>query len=149
MKELLCKNMIDFVLMDAVKTVKLVDFWFSEDYLKIADQLKSSNEATFSFFQAVLTEKSDCVYTDSAAMMRSSIQSQYKQVLIMMIELLAANKVKHATRHLVDYVSRDYCPLDESLKICEKRNQTEACAVLYRRKGKLKEAVALYIKTMV
>lgn len=140
--------MIDFVQMDAVKTVKLVDFWFGEDYILIAEQLKSSNEATFSFFQAVLTEKSDCVYTDSAVV-GSSTQSQYKQVLIRMIELLAANKVKHATRHLVDYVSRDYCPLDESLKICEKRNQTEACAVLYRRKGKLKEAVALYIKTMV
>ena len=63
MKELLCKNMIDFVLMDAVKTVRLVDFWFSEDYLKIADQLKSSNEATFSFFQAVLTERKVTVCT--------------------------------------------------------------------------------------
>ena len=39
MKDLIKKNITDFVTMDASKTVKLCDQWFDEDYMLIADEL--------------------------------------------------------------------------------------------------------------
>jgi len=49
MKELITKNILDFVTMDPDKTVKLCDLWFDEDYMFIADELKDHKEIAFSF----------------------------------------------------------------------------------------------------
>lgn len=54
MKELITKNVTDFVQMDAHKTVKLCEQWFNEDYMLVADELRDSKEVAFSFLQAVL-----------------------------------------------------------------------------------------------
>ena len=50
---------------------------------------------------------------------------------------------------VVDYVSKNYFPIEECLKICEKKDSIEACAVLYRRQGNYKKSLKLYIKTIV
>jgi hypothetical protein len=53
-----------------------------------------------------------------------------------MVDILAERKIKGSSKLIVDLVSRNYFPIDESLLICEKKGAVEACAVLYRRKGK-------------
>lgn len=39
-------------------------------------------------------------------------------------------------------------PIDECLKICEKKGAVEASAVLYRRKCNYKKSISLYISTI-
>jgi len=42
----------------------------------------------------------------------------------------------------MEYVSRDYFPIDDCLSICQENGITDACAVLLRRKGELKASVS-------
>lgn len=66
-----------------------------------------------------------------------------------MIEILAERKIKNSNKILVDFVQRNYFPIDECLAICEKKGITEACAALYRRKGSYQKSIKLYMSTIV
>jgi len=55
--------------------------------------------------------------------------------LLRLVEILAERRVKNSSKIIVDFVSRNYFPIEESLVICEKKGAIEASAVLYRRKG--------------
>jgi len=62
------------------------------------------------------------------------------------VEILC-NK-KHRSK-IVDYVSRSYFPIDESLQICEEKGALEASAVLYKRNSCYEKAIELYNKVLV
>ena len=49
--------------------------------------------------------------------------------------MLAEKRVKNHAKLIVELVQRVYMPIDECLKICEKKGAIEASAVLQRRKG--------------
>lgn len=55
---------------------------------------------------------------------------KYIDLLLSFVEILCHKKYK---AKIVDFVSRSYFPIDESLKICEQRGALEASAVLYKR----------------
>jgi tetratricopeptide (TPR) repeat protein len=48
----------------------------------------------------------------------------------------------------MEYVSRDYFPIDDCLEICEEKGIKDACAVLYKRKGEYQKSISLYIEVL-
>jgi hypothetical protein len=48
----------------------------------------------------------------------------------------------------MEYVSREYFPIDDCLAICQEIGIADACAVLLRRKGELKASVSKYIEVL-
>ena len=62
------------------------------------------------------------------------------------MEILCSKKYKSK---IVDFVSRSYFPIDESLKICEEKGADEASAVLYKRNQDYYKAIELYGKVLV
>jgi hypothetical protein len=50
---------------------------------------------------------------------------------------------------LVEFVQRNYFPVDECLKICEEKGALEASAVLHRRKGAYQDSIELYVQVLV
>jgi len=66
-------------------------------------------------------------------------------LLLRLVELLCEKKVKSK---ITEYVSREYFPIDETLIICKNKNATEACAVLYKRKGLYEKSIKQYIKVL-
>lgn len=52
----------------------------------------------------------------------SSLSHGTKMVLIRIVEILAEKKVKNNTLTIVDFVSRNYFPVDECLAVCEQKN---------------------------
>ena len=69
----------------------------------------------------------------------------YKNLIIKLVEILCEKKYRKIAK---DYVCRDYFPLNESLAICEKKGVTDACAILYKRKGEFKTSISLYIEVL-
>lgn len=53
---------------------------------------------------------------------KTSITNRYKLVLLRLCELVAEEKVRNKQLSLVELVSREYFPIDESIRICEKYN---------------------------
>ena len=69
--------------------------------------------------------------------------------MLKIVEILSADRKSSKLGSLVDLVSRNYFPIAESLAICEKASHTsEACAVLYRRKGVYDKSVEMYLKVL-
>lgn len=99
--------------------------------------MKDQKDLAFSFLNTVLTQHESEIITEieNSNNHISSLSQGTKMVLIRIVEILAEKKVKNNTLTIVDFVSRNYFPVDECLAVCEEKNQTEACAVLYRRKG--------------
>ena len=150
MKELISKNILDFATMDSMKTVKLCEEWFDENYVQVAEEMREHKDVSYNFFNAVLISCEDKITKEynNAVMMNSQahqISDKYKSVLLRLVELLAEKRVKNHGKLIVDLVSRNYMPIEECLKVCEKRNAIEASAILYRRQGKYKESIKLYI----
>ena len=56
MRELIMENIVDFVQMDPIKTIKICEHWFDSDFLRIADSLKEHKDLAFSFLNTVLTQ---------------------------------------------------------------------------------------------
>jgi hypothetical protein len=48
----------------------------------------------------------------------------------------------------MEYVSRDYFPIDDCLEICEEKGIKDACAVLYKRKGEYEKSISLYVEVL-
>lgn len=88
-------------------------------------------------------------YSTSILQNKTTITNRYKHVLLRLCELLAEDKVlRNKSLTLEELVSREYFPIDEAIRICEKYQREEALAVLYKRQGKLMKSVELYIKLM-
>jgi len=48
----------------------------------------------------------------------------------------------------MEYVQREYFPIEDCLQICEEKGVIDACAVLYKRKGEYEKSIELYIKVL-
>jgi hypothetical protein len=58
-----------------------------------------------------------------------------------LVDILCEKKFR---TYITEYVARIYFPIDETLAICEKRGATEACAVLFKRKGQYEDSIKKY-----
>ena len=74
------------------------------------------------------------------------VSKKFSDLLLQFVEILCEKKYKN---HLVDFVGRNYFPIDESLAICESKHALEASAVLYKRKGMFEKSVDLYVDVLV
>ena len=71
---------------------------------------------------------------------------KYIELLLHFVEILCHKKYKSK---IVEFVSRSYFPIDESLQICEQKKALEASAVLYRRNQDYSKAIELYTEVLV
>lgn len=81
----------------------------------------------------------ECENSGSLAGYRPS--PHFTELLLQFVDILCSKRYKGK---IVDYVSRSYFPINESLKICEERGALEASAVLYKRNQEYFEAITLY-----
>ena len=72
--------------------------------------------------------------------------SQFIPILLIFVELLCEKKFRPK---IVDFVSRNYFPVDQCLAICQEKGALEACAMLHRRKGSYYESVELYVQVLI
>ena len=133
MKELIQQHIADFVQMDPVQSVKICDQWFDSDYNLIARELKEQKDLSYNFLHTVLEQNeqkiiNECENSGTITGYRPS--QKYIELLLQFVEILCHKKYRSK---IVDFVSRSYFPIDESLKICEEREALEASAVLYKR----------------
>jgi hypothetical protein len=70
---------------------------------------------------------------------------KYKNLIIRLVQILIEKKYR---KRAMEYVSRDYFPINECLKICEGKGAKDASAVLYKRKGEFEKAISLYIAVL-
>jgi hypothetical protein len=70
---------------------------------------------------------------------------KWVDLLLRLVELLCEKKFKSK---ITEYVSREYFPIDETLIICKGKKATEACAILYKRKGLYEKSIKQYIKVL-
>jgi len=119
--------------MDPLQTVKLCDQWFDSDYNSIARALKDQKDLSYNFLNTVLQQNEqkiiqECENSGTVTGYRPS--QKYIDLLLQFVEILCYKKYKSK---IVDFVSRSYFPIDESLRICEEKGAQEASAVLYKR----------------
>jgi hypothetical protein len=62
----------------------------------------------------------------------SQPSQKWNRIILRLVDILCEKKFRN---QITDYVARIYFPIDETLAICERRGATEACAVLFKRKG--------------
>jgi hypothetical protein len=152
---LVLKNIGSFIEMDTASTVHLCDQWFKGDYFEIVDAIskftRSGGDAlSFSFINKVLemrqaTIMEEYMQTVIAGANNVGPSDKYKKLIIRLVQILCTRKYK---RKAIEYVSRDYFPIDECLAICEKEGVTDACAILYKRKGEYKTSISLYAEVL-
>ena len=135
--------------MDPVQTVKLCNQWFESDYNSIARELKEQKDLSYNFLTTVLSQNEQRIIQEceNSGMVNSYRPSQkFIDLLLQFVEILCHKKYKSK---IVDYVSRSYFPIDESLRICEEKGAQEASAVLYKRNQDYNKAIELYTKVLV
>ncbi len=133
MKEVIIEQIANFVQMDPEQTVKLCDQWFESDYNSIARALKDRKDLAFAFLSTVLKQNEErivfeCENSGPVAGYRPS--QKFIDLLLHFVEILCHKKYR---AKIVEYVSRSYFPIDESLKICLEKGALEASAVLHKR----------------
>ena len=74
--------------------------------------------------------------------MKIGPSQKFSNLLLHFVEILCEKKFRSK---IVEYVSKSYFPIEESLKICEEKNALEASAVLYKRQGLYGKAIDLYV----
>ena len=109
--------------------------WFDGDYESIAKELKGQKDICFNFLNTVINQNQDKIteeYDNSimSSAMRIGPSQKFSNLLLHFVEILCEKKFRSK---IVEYVSRSYFPIEESLKICEQKGALEASAVLYRR----------------
>lgn len=118
----------------------------------LAKQLIEQKDLAFAFLNTVLQQNENEIleeYNQSIMTTETGhqrVSKKYADLLLLFVEILCEKKFKN---QIVDFVSRDYFPIDESLAICDKKGALEASAVLNKRKGLYKESVDLYVEVMV
>ena len=116
-----------------VQTVKLCDQWFDSDYNSLAKELKDQKDLAFNFLHTVLQKNEQHIINEcenSGTMTGYRPSQKYIDLLLHFVDILCSKKYRSK---IVDFVSRSYFPIDESLKICEEKGAMEASAVLYKR----------------
>ena len=74
---------------------------------------------------------------------RGNLPSEkYIALLLQFVEILCQKK--HRGK-IVDFVSRSYFPIDDSLKICEEKGALEASAVLHKRNQDYFKSIERYM----
>ena len=71
---------------------------------------------------------------------------KYKKLILKLVEILCTNK-KYRDKAM-EYVSREYFPINECLQICEHNDVKIASASLYRRNGEYEISVSLYVQVL-
>ena len=66
---------------------------------------------------------------------------KFNELLLIFVDILCQKRHRNK---IVDFVSRSYFPINESLKICEEKGALEASAVLYKRSCNYFKAIDLY-----
>jgi hypothetical protein len=151
MKALIMENVADFVQMDPMQTVNLCDVWFDSDYELIAKELLDHKDLAFSFLNTVVTQNEPQIIKEYNNSVRArgddyGPSERFISLLLIFVEILCEKKFRS---RIVEYVSRNYFPVDQSLKICVEKEALEASAVLNRRKGSYQESVELYNKVLI
>ena len=70
---------------------------------------------------------------------------KYKKLIVKLVEILCEKKYRKLA---MEYVQRDYFPIDECLEICEQKGVLDACAALYKRKSEYKQSISLYVQVL-
>lgn len=71
--------------------------------------------------------------------------AKYKKLIYKLVNILCTKQYR---KMAIEYVSRDYFPIDECLEICEREDVKDACAILYKRKGNYKKSISLYVEVL-
>ena len=167
LQQLILKNIGSFIDMNPQKTVQLCDQWFERNYSRMVDSIYKytpsrtrAYELAFSFINTVLEmhEKSiieeyriQTFYTaademnSAAANVRAQNQDKFKKLIIDLTKILCKRNYR---KYAMEYMQRDYFPIEECLKICEDKGIMDACAILYRRKGDFDKAIRQYIQVL-
>lgn len=134
--------------MDPVQTVKLCDQWFNSDYNTFAREIKDRKDLSFNFLNTVLEQNEQKIIQECELNGVSGYRPSQKfiDLLLQFVEILCHKKYQS---RIVDYVSRSYFPIDESLKICEEKGALEASAVLYKRNSCYEKSIELYTEVLV
>lgn len=105
--------------MDPSQTNKLAMRWFDGDHLKIVKSLKNSKEHSFKYIGTLLNEKEPYIVEAYNQGMMTGAQSysyiEYKELILIFVRILCDKKYKSK---IVDYVSKNFYPIEECLQIC-------------------------------
>ena len=156
MQGLILKNICSFVDMDPVQTVRLCDQWFKHNYMQMVEAINSyststaqANDSSFKLINTVLEIKQNTIHEEymQTLVTGSNIgpSEKYKNLIIKLVGILCDKKYRKVA---MEYVSRDYFPIDDCLAILEEKDVKDACAVLYKRKGEYKKSISLYIEVL-
>ena len=115
----------------------------------MANSLKDQKDLAFNFLNTVLQQNehkiiNECENSGTITGYRPS--HKFIELLLHFVEILCHKKYRSK---IVEFVSRSYFPIDESLKICEEKDAKEASAVLYKRNQDYYKAVELYTDVLI
>jgi hypothetical protein len=138
MRDLILKHIDQFVEMDPSQTCKICKQWFDNKHLQIVKALKDANDLTYKYINTVLNqnEKEVIQLYNSSLIEGQKVfgpENEYHELMMRMLTILCKERKQRSK--VIEYVSRSYFPIDECLAICDKYQATDACAVLYKRKG--------------
>lgn len=110
----------------------------------------SVNELCFSFINKVLDLKQQTIteeYMQTVVRGANDVgpSDKYKKLIVKLVEILCEKKYRKLA---MEYVQRDYFPIDECLEICEQKGVLDACAALYKRKSEYKQSISLYVQVL-
>lgn len=66
---------------------------------------------------------------------------KYKSLIIELTKILCKRKYR---KQAMEYMQRDYFPIEDCLEICEGKGVRDACAILYRRRGDFDRSITEY-----
>lgn len=159
MQGLILKNIGSFIEMNPEKTVQLCDQWFEGDYYQIVKAINSFTpsksyacQLCFNYINTVLEvqkhaimeeHKQNTINSYAGGGSGAGTQSdKYKELILELTRIVCKKQYR---KNAMEYVQREYFPIEECLKICEDKGITDACAVLYKRKGDLQKSISLLI----
>ena len=94
--------------------------------------------------QSILDEYMQTLITGVSAN-SVSLSDKYKSLILKFVNILCEKKYRNKA---MEYVSREYFPIEDCLKICEQKGVKDACAVLYKRKGEYQKSITLYVEVL-
>jgi len=140
MQNLILKNTSSFVKMDPALTAKLCDQWFDGDYSKMVDAIcqypksqDEENELCFQFIDTVLSLKEKDIKEDQQQKHTTGEGSQlvdaemFHKLILKLVHILCERKYRKLA---MEYVQREYFPIEDCLQICREKGALDAQAVL-------------------
>lgn len=95
----------------------------------------------------IMEEYKQSTFAQIAGDGRSSApqQNRFKDLIIELTRIVCKKQYR---KNAMEYVQREYFPIEDCLQICEEKGVIDACAVLYKRKGEYEKSIELYIKVL-